>query len=229
MNEHEIESMALRDDRAALWEKSHRQDDAIISLSTAVASTQTEVKGLIGTLQGFMEQQRDNYSDLKDAITGTKTPLMPFVLCALAILGMMGTFGAWVVGGTQRENDLRFEASTFADEAMRRESDLRFQAESQITTAQSKSIEWLVGKVEQSQKDLMTMAFEGGKQQQKLEDLTLFTRRMDLETQDRLRASEGRLTSVETSASTNAAVTRILSETQQANINRILNEKQQTP
>jgi hypothetical protein len=59
-----------------------------------------------------------------------------------------------------------------------------------------------------------------------LEDVTMWTRRMDEEAQRRLGPLENRMNTVESQAAGNEATVRLLGETQQANLNRIL---QQTP
>lgn len=207
--------------RDALWNMFHKQGDTVNSLSQGLAETRAEVKGLGGQLKDFQEHV---LTAIENISKPKPSQLWQIVAVCLTILTMFGIVMLYTVANAKEVGQLKFEAASAADEAMRRETDLRFKSNALTDASMDRAINWASSRMDKTDERALTAIYEGGKQNQKLEDLNMFARRMDVELQSRFLAGESRLTGTEIETARTAAIAKILAEVQRLNSERILNQ-----
>ena len=177
-----------------MWELFHKQGDKIESTASLLAETRADVKGLTTHLERFMDDYKTGQHNVMSALDNMKKPqpnqLWQIVGVCLVILGMFGGVMIKTVADSKEVAQLKFEHSNEV-------ADLKFQDSVSSVHQQQTELKALFDRQEGFTKDIQLMAFEGGKQTQQVEGLTLFARRMDVELQTRLLAAETRLSSVE--------------------------------
>jgi len=201
----------------AIWEILHKQADIVRDQGAVLAETKAEVKGLGGQLRDFIDAYREGQAHVMSAIEQMAKPkannVWQIVGVCLVILGMFGTVMIKTVTDSKEVAQLKFEHA-------REVGDLRFNHANTATAQQQIELKALFTRQEGFIKDMQQMAFEGGKQMQKLEDLTLFSRRMDTELQTRMLAAETRINEGAVSTAVNTTAIRAFGEYTKEHVNR---------